>query len=369
MNKNEKFPSVLTVVYTLTEDTSALFVIPQGLPPIKLSGHSTDIIRGDGYRWYYALSLSYLATFGWSPIIRDLLGLKRRSNKQLEKGEDGARAQMLEEYISLFAFNETNSFTKPTTNKLLKEIKNAVRLLEVSKVKQEDWRKAFKIGGELFQYLNEYNGAIIQINLNENIMNWKKLPASFMHSDNIKNKKTYPPRILTRGSGTYELYIIETKPFVVEIFAQLDNGGLVNLASKAEEWSLNTNDNFRWHDLFHLSILAIIGWSAICKTMLGLGDDVICRSGIMGMRGALLEEMIISRYFTEISSGVTPQEAAKVVGLLANILTRRTILEDVEPEIWEKSLKKAHELMNEAIITGGGKIRINLDNSEIEFIN
>jgi hypothetical protein len=272
---------------------------------------------------------------------------------------------MVEEYLTMIARR------LPATNEevdLLDEFLHATRTLEVRNVRREVWEQAITCGNELFDFLQTSNGAGITIDLEEGSLEWRPLskarePAS--HPNEFKRKTPSPFR---RATGKYSLYILETKPEAVEVFSSLESGGLVNLGSKAEEWSINPTDNFRWHDLFHLSFFTVCGWSVVCKTMLGLDDETVPRSGIMGIRGAIMEEAIISRFFTEISSNTNPVEAAEIAATSALILCKGTKLSSIEKNSWKEALIRGHSLMTEAVKLGGGTINIDLEAKSIEFL-
>lgn len=53
----------------------------------------------DGYRHHDLMHLANLAVMGWSPVIRAMLGKKRRSDPDLRRVEDGARLQDIEEAV------------------------------------------------------------------------------------------------------------------------------------------------------------------------------------------------------------------------------------------------------------------------------
>jgi len=48
--------------------------------------------REDAYRFHDAIHLGFLAVLNWSPTLRALLRLKRKSNPEVDECEDGARA-------------------------------------------------------------------------------------------------------------------------------------------------------------------------------------------------------------------------------------------------------------------------------------
>jgi len=58
----------------------------------------------DGYRFHDVFHLACAATLGWSPVVRKLLGRKRRSDPALDEIEDGGRAIATDEGISALVF-------------------------------------------------------------------------------------------------------------------------------------------------------------------------------------------------------------------------------------------------------------------------
>jgi NTP pyrophosphatase (non-canonical NTP hydrolase) len=55
--------------------------------------------RMDAYRFHDAIHLGFMAVLGWSPTMRSLLRLKRKSCPDADECEDGARAIFLSERI------------------------------------------------------------------------------------------------------------------------------------------------------------------------------------------------------------------------------------------------------------------------------
>lgn len=67
--------------------------------------------RPDGYRFHDAVHVAFMAILGWSPVMRALLHIKRRTNQEVDRTEDGARARDLEEALSaiLKEYSETRN--------------------------------------------------------------------------------------------------------------------------------------------------------------------------------------------------------------------------------------------------------------------
>jgi len=59
----------------------------------------------DHYGFHDVFHLAYVAHLGWSPVIRSLLKVKRKSVRAVDENEDGARAMIIEEGIATWIFN------------------------------------------------------------------------------------------------------------------------------------------------------------------------------------------------------------------------------------------------------------------------
>ena len=108
-------------------------------------------LRENGYRFHDALHLGFLAVLGWSPIFRDLLHLKRRSQPSLDRSQDGARAKFSEEGLTAQLaqlatqrndFRELNSIDGDT----LAIVRNATSGLESNELPGWLWARAIVHG-------------------------------------------------------------------------------------------------------------------------------------------------------------------------------------------------------------------------------
>jgi NTP pyrophosphatase (non-canonical NTP hydrolase) len=90
----------------------------------------------DGYRFHDILHFAFAAYLNWSPVVRKLLGNKRKSDRQKDKFDDGARARDTEEAVSNLIHRkatENNLFrnARHLDTDFLNEILGHVRDLEV----------------------------------------------------------------------------------------------------------------------------------------------------------------------------------------------------------------------------------------------
>jgi hypothetical protein len=98
----------------------------------------------DGYRFHDVFHLSYAAILSWSPVMRQFLDCKRKSNPRIDEVEDGGRAKVTEEAISIFIFSHAKKRNfwvgmSSIDHALLEEIQIMTENLEVSQCSTSDW--------------------------------------------------------------------------------------------------------------------------------------------------------------------------------------------------------------------------------------
>lgn len=126
----------------------------------------------DNYRFHDVFHYTFATFLGWSPCTRALTKRKRKSDSIIDKNEDGARATITEESISLMVFNKAkklhyfkDSFVVDST--LLNIIVEMTANLEVSKRTKQDWQEAILKGYTLFRKLVENDGGKIHFDMNK----------------------------------------------------------------------------------------------------------------------------------------------------------------------------------------------------------
>ncbi len=147
----------------------------------RLGDDLTDNARDDdGYRFHDIMHLANAAKLGWSPVLRSLMGRKRKSDLIADEVEDGARAKIVEEAIikaihsegeRLAALRGPALVDSPTrlflnrgdiTFRFLKFIHNFVSDLEVENNRYWEWEDAIIDGHEIFHRLRcEGQGTVV----------------------------------------------------------------------------------------------------------------------------------------------------------------------------------------------------------------
>jgi hypothetical protein len=123
----------------------------------------------DGYRYHDVFHFAYAAVLGWSPVIRDLLRCKRKSNPKIDEVQDGARAAIVEEAIAntVFQYAQGHSLLRNlqhVDHAILQLICRMVRGLEVQGLAMHEWERAILVGFEAFRRLNEHRGGWLMLN-------------------------------------------------------------------------------------------------------------------------------------------------------------------------------------------------------------
>ncbi len=123
--------------------------------------------ENDFYRYHDIFHYSFATLLGWSPCARAMIKRKRKSNAQLDEIEDGARATITEEALSIIIFNEAKrkDFFKNNRNvskTTLRIIKEMTENFEVKVRSSAEWEKAILKAYEVFRFLINNSGGKVQ---------------------------------------------------------------------------------------------------------------------------------------------------------------------------------------------------------------
>ena len=133
----------------------------------------------DGYRYHDVFHLSYAAVLGWSPVVRWMHDAKRKSDIVVDEVEDGARAILTEELISLYIYNyaKKHNFLDGITHidsEVISTIRSLVSGFEVENRSSHDWVVAILKGYEIFRLLIKEKAGVVKVNLYEREINYSK---------------------------------------------------------------------------------------------------------------------------------------------------------------------------------------------------
>jgi hypothetical protein len=124
----------------------------------------------DGYRFHDVFHYTFATLLGWSPCSRAMIKRKRKSVPSVDDIEDGARATITEEAISLMLFNRAKkkNFLKnefAVDQSLLDLIKEMTDPFEVAVRSKHEWEKTIIKGYSLFRDLMKNNGGKVHFDM------------------------------------------------------------------------------------------------------------------------------------------------------------------------------------------------------------
>ena len=174
----EQLPRHLVVKFMERTVAERSYVVQQ-INGINIGDRLTDNRQEpDDYRFHDVFHLAFAAVLGWSPVMRALLKLKRKSRPEVDENEDGARAAIIEEGIATWIFNQgvRNAHFKSTTAidySLLKAVHELVRGFEVERRPLWQWELAILEGFRIFRELKIHRGGKVVLDLVNRTINFE----------------------------------------------------------------------------------------------------------------------------------------------------------------------------------------------------
>lgn len=184
----EQFPRQMEVSFvTVGKGRSRMYYQGRQLGD-ELTDNAYD---DDGYRFHDVMHLANLAKLGWSPVMRGLLGRKRKSDQITDEVEDGARAKIVEEAVIKAIHSEGDRLSRlrgpqraqrpirlflgprDITFRFLKFIQNLVSGLEVEANRYWEWEEAIIEGHEIFYSLRCEGQGTVNIDLEKRTITFR----------------------------------------------------------------------------------------------------------------------------------------------------------------------------------------------------
>ena len=178
--ESEQFPRILTV------EIEEVDIQGRKKASLKIGGrqlgdHLTDNREDDDdYRFHDVFHLSYAAFLGWSPNMRRLLRVKRKSIPIVDEVQDGARAVLIEEGIATWIFNHAEKLAlyesvTALDYGLLKSVRQFVSGYESEACPLWMWETAILEGYRVFRLVKKYRGGRITADLDRHTLTFEKL--------------------------------------------------------------------------------------------------------------------------------------------------------------------------------------------------
>ncbi|MEU0880141.1 hypothetical protein ABZ345_16195 [Lentzea sp. NPDC005914] len=172
----EQLPRTLDVTFSETLDRE------RGSTPVPVVRiHRGDSAVGDPlddnsddddeYRYHDVFHLAHMAVLGWSPVMRSLLRVKRSTDRDIDRIQDGGRAIAVEEGLSAYVFSaaRAHSYFRSSSTVPMEILKNCQAMtshLEVSRRSAQDWQYAILAGYKVFEQLTVHRGGTVRIDMN-----------------------------------------------------------------------------------------------------------------------------------------------------------------------------------------------------------
>jgi NTP pyrophosphatase (non-canonical NTP hydrolase) len=182
LDVDEQLPRLFRVEIYEREVNGTRFVF-QKSGGILLGERLTDNhLPEDDYRFHDVFHLAYAAVLGWSPTIRALLKVKRKSLPEIDENEDGARANLIEEGVTTWIFEtaKRHQFFANTPQlgfDLLKAVKNFVRGYEAEQLPLWLWERAILQGYAVFRELQLDRKGVVTADLTKRQINFDRWQA------------------------------------------------------------------------------------------------------------------------------------------------------------------------------------------------
>lgn len=137
----------------------------------------------DDYRFHDVFHYAYVAVLGWSPVVRSLLRLKRKSMPKVDEVEDGARATLIEEGVTTWLFGQAQQLKFFADVKrgglpldMLKDVRQFVEGYEAARCPLWLWEEAILQGYAAFRHLHEHRRGRVTIDFLNRRLRIKELP-------------------------------------------------------------------------------------------------------------------------------------------------------------------------------------------------
>lgn len=169
------------------------------------------------------------------------------------------------------------------------------------------------------------------------------------------------------------------RKFKVEITEMSENGSakikvFINGSQIGNDLTDNcySNDGYRFHDIFHFSYAAVLGWSPVTRSLLKCKrkSDALVDEVEDGGRAIAIEEGLSALVFSYAKAHSFLEGISTVdYQLLKTIKNMTSHLEVAQCSLgdWERAILKSYEIWRKVEKNGGGIIIIDLDESSINY--
>jgi NTP pyrophosphatase (non-canonical NTP hydrolase) len=169
--EKERFPREFEISFIsyMEDGRRKMKIMHQNGTPIgdPLTDNAYD---DDGYRFHDIFHYGYVAYLGWSPVIRKLLKLKRKSEHVTDEIEDGARSAITEELITLYVYTHAQNhrlfkYSDRVDTDVLKTVQKLVSKIEVKDCTAKQWETCIINSYKVFDELVKNDGGRVLVSI------------------------------------------------------------------------------------------------------------------------------------------------------------------------------------------------------------
>lgn len=179
----ERFPRHLTIDLFERNVNNKTYVV-QRCNGLNIGDRLTDnIMKKDDYRFHDVFHYGYAAVLGWSPVLRALMRIKRKNRPEVDEGQDGGRAILIEEGVATWVFGHGKDLklfadVKPNgvAFGLLKSVRQFVAGYEPDACPLWLWEEAILQGYQAFRFLKEKRRGRVHLDLVQRRLVVEELP-------------------------------------------------------------------------------------------------------------------------------------------------------------------------------------------------
>jgi NTP pyrophosphatase (non-canonical NTP hydrolase) len=163
----ERFPKRLVLQFDRIEEAGLIKLRVRRMDGTQVG----DIVDDneyieDAYRFHDVIHLALVTHLGWSPVFRKLLGIKRKSNPDVDRVEDGAKARDIEESLCrlIFVYLQDNDFllnASTVETSFLRQIRAYCRGREIHNVPERRWELLMLNSASVIRLLMQYKSGLV----------------------------------------------------------------------------------------------------------------------------------------------------------------------------------------------------------------
>ena len=177
---SQRLPRHFEVEFSSYEDADGQIKVRTRISGENIGDPIDDNARyPDHYRYHDVFHIAYAAVLGWSPILRALIGHKRKADAIMDRVEDGARARATEEAVAALVFELSKPYgyfqgAERVDSTILNAVMAVTAQLEVSVRSAGDWERAILAGFEAWRGLRDADGGTIVVNLDRGTLEFTR---------------------------------------------------------------------------------------------------------------------------------------------------------------------------------------------------